>query len=207
MFKEILGNFYDVSVKSVTTNELFDAVGPPPWYSETGNLQSSNLQEQICGRVKQFNDSSYFYQLPYSLIRLAWIDYSPPLRRPSKNTSQTFFSSNMPEYIIGFNTYARHSLPIAINLLSNLLLDIKLRENMDNVTATAESSYIGISSHQLPFNVRNEQRQEFMENRLSMLLFSPFVLIAALGGMIILAFAGAEIVAEKEVRICYDQSF
>ena len=207
-YKENLEKLYNIGVKSVTTNDLFTSVGAPPWRSAMENTLTSNMQEHICGQVKHFNDSSLKYKLPYSLIRLGRVDYSPAIEMPPNMSlamklnllsSLSLSSSSGIEYIVGFNTTARHSLPIAVNLLSNLILDEKLDLQRGKLIASPEGSSIGVTSHQLPFNVRNEEISQIMQNGIAQILFSPFVLILALGGMILLAFAGAEIVSDREV--------
>lgn len=163
----------------LNTSQLLGLVGPPPWNTTRVSSSSpSNLRPEICTRIKPVNASAYaYFKPPQSLIRLAQLEHVYPRL------------GSLPELVIGYNTSARHSLPISVNILSNILLRLA-----SNSTAAG----IALETHQLPFNTRTAASSAFSQNALQNLLASPLALIASLAGLLYLAFAASEIVAERQ---------
>lgn len=172
----------------LNTSQLLAQVGPPPWNTaQTSISNPSNLQSDICTRIKPVNTSAYAYlQLPQSYIHLAQLLHVYP------SLNQTL----IPELVIGYNMSARHSLPIGVNILSNILLNVLTLSTASNSTAGG----ITLETHQLPFNTRTSATSAMAQNALQSLLASPLALLASIAGLLYLAFAGAEVVSEREVR-------
>ena len=171
----------NIGAVHLNTSQLLALVGPPPWNATRASASNpSNLRSEICSRIKPVNTTAYAYlKLPQSLIRLAQLWHAYPQ------------VGLVPELVVGYNMSARHSLPIAVNIMSNMLLSIA-----SNFTAGG----ISLETHQLPFNTRTDARSAVTQSTLQTLLASPLALIASIAGLLYLAFAGAEIVAEREAR-------
>ena len=169
----------NIGAVHMNTSQLLGLVGPPPWNATRASSSNpSNLRPEICTRIKPVNTTAYAYlKLPQSLIRLAQLWHVYPQ------------VGLIPELVIGYNMSARHSLPIAVNILSNILL---------SVASNFSAGGIALDTQQLPFNTRTAASSAVTQNMLQSLLASPLALIASIAGLLYLAFAGSEIVAERE---------
>ena len=172
----------NIGAVHMNTSQLLARVGPPPWNAIRTSLSNpSNLRPEICTRIKPVNTTAYSYLgLPQSFIHLAQVYHTYSYLNPT-----TFL-----ELVIGYNMSARHSLPISVNILSNILLSL---------ASNFSAGGIAVETHQLPFNTRTAATSAFAQNALQSLLASPMALIASIAGLLYLAFAGAEIVSEREV--------
>lgn len=174
------------------------------WYLN-GSLMNSSLLDNNTLAIM-----SFYLKLNGSLSNTNWwyngslvsvnLPYNSSL--PNFNFSgleADHFGMGM-EMNIGYNTTAVHSLPIAVNILSNTLLYQKVK----SAGIMGVSPLIEVTANQLPFNTRSEFYSGLIRNGITQVLASPFVLIAALACLIVLAFAGAEVVSDREV---YPQIF
>ena len=167
--------------------------------------------------VREYNESSQFNQLkdgvctghlegriiPESLLTLAFT--------ASESPQQPF------TVYVGYNESAIHSLPIAINMLSNLLLHQALRENKQGWNASGNKQgwdasgnkqgwdgrgNIKTRAHMMPFNPLKDVSETFISGSLNIVGFSPLVVLANIAGLVLLAFIGSEIVSNREVLLC-----
>ena len=177
----------NIGAVHMNTSQLLGLVGPPPWnVTRASSSNPSNLRPEICTRIKPVNTTAYAYlKLPQSLIRLAQLWHVYPQ------------VGLIPELVICYNMSARHSLPIAVNIMSNILLKL--------LPSNFTPGGIALETQQLPFNTRTAATSAFAQNALQSLLASPLALIASIAGLLYLSFAGAEVVSEREVsfRLCY----
>ena len=187
---------YHVSFTHVNTRQLHDTAGPPPW----GILvpDASNINTLVCTRVRnESNPAAGYYVVPQAVVRIAEVQNNVPVLTTLPNGTTLSQYALESEFTIGYNTSAIHSLPIALNLLSNTLLYRTLcSAGVSNV-----SPRIDVNANQLPFNTRTEFFSGILKNGITQVLASPFVLVASLAGLLILAFAGAEVVSDREVRL------
>lgn len=183
-----------MSFNHANTDQLNATAGPPPWGSLLPGL--SNVNTQVCTRVrKSSNPEGGYYIVPQSVLRLALVEDT--LTFPY-NVSGTLMNvtTYFPEVTIAYNTTAIHSLPIGVNMLSNSLLYQTL---LSAGATSGKSPRIDVTSNQLPFNTRSEFWDALIKNGIAQVLASPFVLVASLVCLLILAFAGAEVVSDREV--------
>ena len=188
---------YHVSFTHVNTRQLHETAGPPPW----GTLvpDASNINTQVCTRLRNAsNPAAGYYVVPQSVVRIAEVQNNVSVCASNMTllNGTTFCQHALEsEFTIGYNTTAIHSLPIAVNLLSNTLLYRTLR----SAGVLDVSPRIDVSADQLPFNTRSEFYSDILKNGIAQVLASPFVLVASLASLLILAFAGAEVVSDREV--------
>ena len=195
MLEQSLQN-YQVSFTHVNTSQLHATAGPPPW----GILVpgASNINTQVCTRLRNAsNPAAGYYVVPQSVVRIAEVQNNVSLSTTLPNGTTSSQYALESEFTIGYNTTAIHSLPIAVNLLSNTLLYRTLR----SAGVRDVSPRIDVNANQLPFNTRSEFFSGILKNGIAQVLASPFVLVAALACLLILAFAGAEVVSDREVRV------
>ena len=193
LFEQSLQN-YQVSFTHVNTSELLATAGPPPW--DTKVPLASNINTQVCTRLRNASNPAAGYKVvPQSMVRIARVQDYVPVNYTLPNGTNVSTYVLAPEVSIGYNTTALHSLPIAVNLLSNMLL----YETLKSAGVSGVSPRIDVSADQLAFNTRSEFYEGIIKNGITQVLASPFVLVAAIACLLILAFAGAEVVSDREV--------
>ena len=171
------------------TSALNASVGPPKWAHPIGlqtNDPVSYLRESICRRVRPKGNLAVSLRVPPSNIRLGHVGWWPSISELGAE-----------ELVVGYAATARHSLPITVNLVSNALL-----RSLTNTTAQtpADAPQIEMISQQLPFNSRSMLREQLINSGMASMLALPLILIAAIGAMLFLAFAGSEIASDREVH-------
>lgn len=188
-----------MSFNHANTDKLNATAGPPPWGSLLPRM--SNVNTQVCTRVrKSSNPEGGYYIVPQSVLRLALVEDTLTFEY---NVSGTLMNvtTYFPEVTIAYNTTAIHSLPIGVNVLSNSLLYQTL---LSAGATSGKSPRIDVTANQLPFNTRSEFWDALIKNGIAQVLASPFVLVASLVCLLILAFAGAEVVSDREVPYTAD---
>ena len=175
----------------LNTSALNASVGPPKWAHPLWPTQDtvdpvSYLRESICRRVRPKTNLAVSLPVPRSNIRLGHVGWRPSIEELGAE-----------ELVVGYAATARHSLPIAVNLVSNALL-----RSLTNTSALPPEAapQIEMLSQQLPFNSRSMLREQLINSGMASMLALPLILIAAIGAMLFLAFAGSEIASDREVR-------
>ena len=174
----------------LNTSSLNASVGPPQWAHPIEPTQTpvpvSYLRESICRRVRPKTNLAVSLPVPRSNIRLGHVRWRTTLDKLGAE-----------ELVVGYAATARHSLPIAVNLVSNALLRL-----LTNTTALLPPAapQIEMLSQQLPFNSRSMLLKQLINSGMASMLALPLILISAIGAMLFLAFAGSEIASDREVH-------
>ena len=107
--------------------------------------------------------------------------------------------SNEEILILGYAFEGRLVLPAAINLLTNAILRRQLLNQSISLEADRDAMHVEMNAHVFPHSSMKHIFKTVVSRVLSLLLFFPLAVFAAIGTMYILSFAATEIVSERTV--------
>ena len=107
--------------------------------------------------------------------------------------------SNEEILILGYAFEGRLVLPAAVNLLTNAILRRQLLNQNISLEADTDAMHVEMNAHVFPHSSTKHIFKTVVSRVLSLLLFFPLAVFAAIGTMYILSFAATEIVSERTV--------
>ena len=107
--------------------------------------------------------------------------------------------SNEEILTLGYAFEGRLVLPAAVNLLTNAILRRQLLNQSISLEADTDAMHVEMSAHVFPYSSTKHIFKTAVSRVVSLLLFFPLAMFAAVGTMYILSFAATEIVSERTV--------